>query len=91
VRCSKRNADVADVHSLEKAEKRIAIKNLEESHGNINAVINFVCSFSSDRIEQNLGGVRISLGGKESLIADSVAPIKDVENERFKPSCVVDT
>jgi hypothetical protein len=91
VRRSKRNADVTDVHSLEKAEKRIAIKNLEESHGNVNAAINSVCSFSSDRIKQNLGGVRISLGGKESLIADSVALIKVVENERLKPSCVVDS
>jgi hypothetical protein len=91
VRRNKRNADVIDVHSIEKAENRIAIKNLEESHGNVNAVINSVCSFSSDRIEQNLRGVGISLGGKESLIADSVALIKDVENERLKPSCVVDS
>ena len=30
VRRSKWNADVADVHSLEKAEKRVAIKNLED-------------------------------------------------------------
>jgi hypothetical protein len=45
VRRSKWNADVADVHSLEKAEKRIAIKNLEEPQGNENAIINSVCFF----------------------------------------------
>ena len=31
VRRSKRNADVADVDSLEKAEKKVAVKNLEET------------------------------------------------------------
>ena len=40
---SKRNAGVADVDSLEKAEKRVAIKNLEENKGN--AKINSFCSF----------------------------------------------
>jgi len=88
VRRSKRNADVADVHSLEKAEKRVAIKNLEDPQGNAKAVINSVVSFSSDRIEQNLGGVGISLGGRENLIAGSIALIKDVEQERLKPSYV---
>jgi len=33
VRRSKRNAEVADVYSLEKAEKRVAVKNLEETQG----------------------------------------------------------
>jgi hypothetical protein len=61
VRRSKRNADVADVHVLEKAEKRIAYKNLEEPRGNASAVINSFTSFSSDRIEQNLGGIGITL------------------------------
>ena len=42
VRRSKRNADVADVHSLEKAEKRVAIKNLDYPQGNAKAVINSV-------------------------------------------------
>jgi hypothetical protein len=64
VQRSTRNADVADVHSLEKAEKRVAIKNLEAPQGNENTVINSVCSFSSDRIEKNLQGVGIYLGGK---------------------------
>jgi hypothetical protein len=35
--------------------------------------------------------VGISLGGKESLIAESVALIKDLEKERLKPSCVVNS
>jgi hypothetical protein len=91
VRRSKRNADVADVHSLEKAEKRVAIKNLEAPQGNENTVINSVCSFSSDRIEKNLQGVGICLGCKENLIAGSVALIKDVEKERLKPSYVVNS
>jgi hypothetical protein len=78
VRRSKQNADAADVHSLEKVEKRVAIKNLKDPQGNANAVINLVYSFSSDRIEQNLGGVRISLGGKDKLIAGSIALIKNV-------------
>jgi ferredoxin-fold anticodon binding domain-containing protein len=34
VRRSKRNANVDDVDSLEKAEKRVAVKNLEETQGN---------------------------------------------------------
>ena len=48
----------------------------------------YVVSFSSDRIEQNLGGVGISLGGSENLIAGSIALIKDIEQERLKPSQV---
>ena len=88
VRRSKRNADVADVHSLEKAEKRVAINNLDDPQGNAKAVFNSVVSFSSDRIEQNLGGVGISLGGSENLIAGSIALIKDIEQERLKPSYV---
>jgi hypothetical protein len=91
VRRSKRNADMADVHSLEKAEKRVAIKNLEAPQGNENTLINSVCSFSSDRIKKNLQGVGICLGGKENLIAGSVALIKDVEKERLKPLYVVNS
>jgi hypothetical protein len=37
---SKRNADVADVDSLEKAEIRAAVKNLEEPQGNLNDKFN---------------------------------------------------
>ena len=33
MRRSKRNVNVADVDSLEKAEKRVAVKNLEETQG----------------------------------------------------------
>jgi hypothetical protein len=33
---------MADVDSLEKAEKRVAVKNLEETQGNIK--VNSVCS-----------------------------------------------
>ena len=84
VRHSKRNADVADVDSLEKAEKRVAIKNLEENEGN--AKINSFCSFSNIRIEQNLKGVGISLGDNENLTLGSVTLIKEVEKERMKPS-----
>jgi hypothetical protein len=39
---SERNVDMADVDSLEKAEKRVAVKNLEETQGNIK--VNSVCS-----------------------------------------------
>jgi hypothetical protein len=81
---SKRNANVADVDSLEKAEKRVAIKNLDVTQGN--AKINSVYSFPNGRIEQNLGGVGISLGDNENLILWSVDLIKDVERERLKPS-----
>jgi hypothetical protein len=35
--------------------------------------------------------VGIYLGGKENLIAGSVALIKDVEKERLKPSYVVNS
>jgi len=84
VRRSKRNAVVADVDSLEKAEKRVAIKNLEETQGKAN--VNSVCSFSNVRFEQNLGEVGISLGDKENIILGSVALIKDVERDRLKPT-----
>jgi hypothetical protein len=84
VRRSKRNADVADVDSLQKAEKRVAIKNLEETQGE--TFVNSVCSFSNDHIEKNLEGVGISLGDKENLILESVALIKDIERDRSKPS-----
>ena len=61
VRHSKQNADVADVHALEKAEK-IAYRNLEEPQGNVNALVNSVTSFSSDRIEHNLRGSGLPWG-----------------------------
>ena len=76
---SKRNAGVADVDSLEKAEKRVAIKNLEENEGN--AKINSFCSFSNIRIEQNLKGVGISLGDNKNLALGSVTLIKEVEKK----------
>jgi hypothetical protein len=63
VRRSKRNADVADVGSLEKAEKRIAVKNLEEPQRNLHD--KSFCSFSKICIEENLGGVGISLGDRQ--------------------------
>jgi hypothetical protein len=88
VRRSKRNADVADVHALEKAEKRIAYKNPEEPQGNAFAVINSFTSFSTDRIEQNLVGIGITLGSEDKIIAKSVALILDVEKKRLKPSNV---
>ena len=80
VRRSKRNAGVADVDSLEKAEKRVAIKNLEENEGN--AKKNSFCSFSNIHIEQNLKGVGISLGDNENLTLESVTLIKEVEKEK---------
>jgi hypothetical protein len=43
VRRSKRNADVADVGSLEKAEKRITIKNLKKPQGNL--MLNLIVPF----------------------------------------------
>jgi hypothetical protein len=82
VRRSKWNTGVADVDSLEKVEKRVVVKNLEETKCNTKEV----CSFSNIHIEQNLGGVGISLGDNENLIHGSVALIKDVEKERLKPS-----
>jgi hypothetical protein len=65
MRRSKRNADVAHVDSLEKAEKRVTVKNLEETQGK--PVVNSLCAFSNIHIEQNLGGVGISLGDNETL------------------------
>jgi hypothetical protein len=84
VRRSQRNADVVDVDSLEKVEKRVAIKNLEETQGK--SCVNSVCSFSNVRIQKNLEGVGISLGVKENLIRESITLIKDVERDRSKPS-----
>jgi len=76
---SKRNAGVADVDSPKKAEKRVAIKNLEENEGN--AKINSFCSFSNIRIEHNLKGVGISLGDNKNLALGSVTLIKEVEKK----------
>jgi len=84
VRRSKRNAEVADVDSREKAERRVTIKNLEEPQGNLN--VNSFCSFSNVRIKENLGGVGISLGDKDDLMIGSIALLKNVERERLKPS-----
>jgi hypothetical protein len=84
VRRSKRNADVADAGSLEKAEKRIAVKNLEEPQGNLND--KSFCSFSKSRIVENLGGVGISLGDKDGLIIGSIDLLKNVENDRLESS-----
>jgi hypothetical protein len=71
VRRSKRNAEMADVHSLEKVEKRAAVKNLQITQDN--KFTYTVCSFSNNRIEENLGGVGITLGNTENLVATSVA------------------
>jgi hypothetical protein len=64
VQRSKRNADVADVDSFEKAARRVAIKNLEEPQGNPD--VHSFCSFSNTHIEENLGGVGLSLGSNEN-------------------------
>jgi hypothetical protein len=82
VRRSKRNADVVDVDSFERAERRVAVKNLEEPQGNLD--VHSFCSFSKVRIEENLGGVGISLGGNDNLILGSISLISDVEAERLK-------
>jgi len=84
VRRSKRNAEVADVDSREKAERRVAIKNLKEPQGNLN--VNSFCSFSNVHIKENLGGVGISLGDNDDLMIGSIALLKNVERERLKPS-----
>jgi len=84
VRRSKRNAEVADVDSREKAERRVTIKNLEEPQGNLN--VNSFCFFSNVHIKENLGGVGISLGDKDDLMIGSIALLKNVERERLKPS-----
>jgi hypothetical protein len=44
---------VVDVDSLEKAKRRVVVKNLEEPQGNLND--KSICSFSSVRIKDNLG------------------------------------
>ena len=43
VRRSKRNVDMVDVDSLERAERRVAVKNLEEPQGNLD--VHSICSF----------------------------------------------
>jgi hypothetical protein len=74
VRRSKRNADVADVDSLEKAERTVAVKNLEEPQGNLND--KSICSFFNVCVKENLGEVGISLGEKDDLTIESIAPLK---------------
>jgi hypothetical protein len=87
VRRSKRNVDVADVDSLEKAEKRVAVKNLEGTQGK--PFVNSVCAFSNIHIEKNLGGLGITLGDNDVLIQESITFIKDIERDRLTPSNVV--
>jgi hypothetical protein len=87
VRRSKRNVDVADVDSLEKAEKRVAVKNLEGTQGK--PFVNSVCAFSNIHIEKNLGGLGITLGDNDVLIQESITFIKDFERDRLTPSNVV--
>jgi hypothetical protein len=48
---------VVDVDSLEKVEIRVAVKNLKEPQGNLND--KSICSFSSVRIKDNLGGLTL--------------------------------
>lgn len=62
---------MADVESLEKAERRVVVKNLEEPQRNLNC--NSFCAFSNTRIKENLRGVGVSLGDKEDdLIRSTV-------------------
>jgi polyhydroxyalkanoate synthesis regulator phasin len=77
---SKQNVDLADVDSFEKAERRVAVKNLEERQCNL--IVHSICSFSNGRIEENLGRVGISLGNDDNLVFGSISLIKDVERER---------
>ena len=69
---------------MRRQKKTVAVKNLEETQGKL--IINSVCAFSNIHIEQNLGGVGISLGEDEILRQESVALIEEVERDRLKPS-----
>jgi hypothetical protein len=84
VRLSKRNADAADVGSLEKAEKRAVVKNLEEPQGNL--CNNSFCSLSNFRIKENLGGLGLIMGDNDNLTAYSIDLLRNVEKDRIKPS-----
>jgi hypothetical protein len=82
VQRSKRNVMIADVDSFERAERRVAVKNMEEPQGNID--VHSFCSFSNVHIEENLGGVGISLGSSNKLIHGSISLIKNIEEQRLK-------
>jgi hypothetical protein len=84
IRRSKRNAVAADVGSLEKAEKRVAVKNLEEPQGNL--CNNSFCSLSNFRIKENLEGLGIIMGANENMSASSIGLLRNVEKDRLKPS-----
>jgi hypothetical protein len=70
IRWSKRNTVAADVGSLDKAEKRVAVKNLEDSQGNL--CNNSFCSLSNFCIKENLEGLGIIMGANENMSANSI-------------------
>jgi hypothetical protein len=81
VRQGKRNANTADVNSLEKAGRRVAAKNLEEPQGNL--CVNSFCSLSNFHIQENLVG--INMGDNDNLVANSFDLLRNMEYDRIKP------
>lgn len=71
------------VHSVEKAKKRKAWKNLELQQGN---EVNSFLSFSNSSITSSLQNLGVLLGASSDEITDSVCSLKKTEVERINSS-----
>ncbi|CAD6217740.1 unnamed protein product [Miscanthus lutarioriparius] len=73
VRRSKRNTEVADVDSLEKAERRVAVKNLEEPQGGVGISL-------GDNDDLMIGSIALLKNVERERLKPSICLNKD-ENE----------
>jgi hypothetical protein len=83
-RKSKRKAQSADEHSLDRAEQIKAVRNLDfnSEKGNSSTTETLFVHFSNDNVIGNLQSVGISLGNNSEQISLSIERIKEVETER---------
>ncbi|CAD6260963.1 unnamed protein product [Miscanthus lutarioriparius] len=83
IRGSKRREATADEDSLDRAERLVAMKNLEIPAKNGKNFNNSVLSISDNAISSNLNNVGISLGSNENDIFRSISEIKSSELDKI--------
>jgi hypothetical protein len=83
---SKRRANTGDEHSLDRAERIKAARNLDftKEKGNISTSQTSFVHFANEYVVDNLLAVGISLGNNNNHISSSVAHIKEIELGRLE-------
>jgi hypothetical protein len=83
---SKRRANTGDEHSLDRAERIKAARNLDftKEKGNISTSQTSFVHFANEYVVDNLLAVGISFGNNKNHISSSVAHIKEIELGRLE-------